>query len=121
MRDRSHCLPWLQLCCRAWKGKWEPRVQPQTALHMAPLAALLPLHLARAVCWGIDQLVSSHMITALKREMDCKMDCKMCTLFSHMEKNNACVYPLTAKKVHSILMEQLNPSELTLPEFQSYL
>lgn len=38
-----------------------------------------------------------------------------------MEKNNTCVYPLTAKKAHSILMEQLNPSELTLPEFQSYL
>lgn len=84
---------------------------------MAPLPGFLPLQLARAICWGIDQLVSSHVITALKREMDGKK----CALFSHMEKTNACVYPLTGKKAHSILMEHLSPSELPLPEFQSYL
>lgn len=70
---------------------------------MASLPEFFPLQLARAICWGIDQLVSSHVITALKKEMDCKI----CALFSHMEKDNACVYPLTGKKPYSILMEHL--------------
>lgn len=87
-------------CPAAWKGKWEPRPELQTALHMASLPGFLPLQLARAICWGIDQLLSSHVITALKREMGCKM----CALFSHMEENHACVYPLVGKKPHRILM-----------------
>lgn len=93
------------------------RTELQTALHMASLPGFLPLQLARTICWGIDLLFSSHVITALKREMGCKM----CALFSHMEKNHVCVYPLVGKKAHSKLMEHLDPSELTLPEFQSYL
>lgn len=118
VRDMSHSLPWPHLHTLAvlqhGKGSRTPEYLFLRLCYQISFSYSWPGLIVG--CWFLVMWLQS----SKKREMGCKI----CTLFPHTEKD-ACVYPLTRKKeadtAHSILLEYLDPSGLTLLEFQGYL